>query len=185
MKITIKDFEIVGSATKFVKPSTMIVNGVEYLVWHTKTVDNGNGTLTIELEASEDWIAAGKKEEKAMLNFDKYREEIMSHPEGPLGGVMSVYFGDVRTAYAEDKNVIRWLLSEYEPPLLENGYGLKPGDWIMVREHEHDSWDKMRFACFVDGLFYVIDDALGSEVFKESGTNITGWEQARLPEEGE
>ena len=177
MKITIKDFEIVGSDTKFVKPSTMIVNGVEYLVYHTKTMDNGNGTLTIELEASEDWIAARVKEEKKMLNFDKYREEIMSHPEGPLGGVMSVYFGDVRTAYAEDKNVIRWLLSEYEPPLLKNGDGLKPGDWIMVSLLDGDTdWRKLKFVVFHNGYFYT-----ESNVSKD----LIPWKRARLPEEGE
>lgn len=125
-----------------------------------------------------------------MLNVDEYREAILCGDPEKLPCYIAALRCHAEPCDGEHcldcmRKNHEWLLKEYEPPLLKNGDGLKPGDWIMVREHEHDSWDKMRFACFVDGLFYVIDDALGSEVFKESGTNITGWEQARLPEEGE
>lgn len=121
-----------------------------------------------------------ERKETKMLNFDKYREKIMNHPEGPLGGVMSVYFGDIRTAYAEDKNVIKWLLSEYEPPLLKNGDGLKPGDLIMVRDREGDEWRKRQFAYYFDGAFFC-----AAHGCKLSSCEINRWLQARLPEEGE
>lgn len=78
-----------------------------------------------------------------------------------------------------------WLFQEYEPPLLRNGDDLNPGDWVMVRLADDKAWCKFRFVCFYRGLFYVIDELSGNRDFRESGTNITGWYQARLPEEGE
>lgn len=87
------------------------------------------------------------------------------------------------------ENIEKWLNAEHvepEPPLLENGDGLKPGDWIMVRDHNDDSWEKMMFVCYYNGLFFVVDDnTLRESRIRENGANITGWEQARLPEDGE
>ena len=91
--------------------------------------------------------------------------------------------------FSSVESIENWLNTEHvepEPPLLENGDGLKPGDWIMVRDHDGDSWDKMMFACYCNGLFFVVDDnTLRVPGFRENGVNITGWRQARLPEEGE
>lgn len=35
------------------------------------------------------------------------------------------------------------LCDECKPPLLQNGDGLKPGDWIMVRSKECEEWRNM------------------------------------------
>lgn len=87
------------------------------------------------------------------------------------------------------ENIEKWLNAEHEepePPLLENGDSLQPGYWIMVRDYDGDSWDKMMFACYCNGLFFVVDDnTLRVPGFRENGVNITGWRQARLPEGGE
>lgn len=151
--------------------------------------------FAIEVEPLVKVIKKNLEEEKKMLNFDKYREEVEKRAawavrEGskkpkPAHLVLNEIIIGKRLPHMKGNELVDWLFEEFELPLLKNGYGLKPGDWIMVREHEHDSWDKMRFVCFADDLFYVIDDALGSEVFEENGTNITGWKQARLPEDGE
>ena len=63
MKVTIKDLDIVARHRLFFIPAEMVIDGVKYLVYRSETTVNDNGTLTIELEASEDWIAAGKKED--------------------------------------------------------------------------------------------------------------------------
>ena len=86
------------------------------------------------------------------------------------------------------ENIENWLNAEHvkpEPPLLENGYGLKPGDWIMVR-NDDDSviWYKNRFVCYYNATFFVVDD-IENDTFNKNGTNITGWKYARLPEDGE
>ena len=49
--------------------------------------------------------------------------------------------------------VLDWLFSEYEPQLLENGDGLKPGDWIMVRDVDSQSFVRRQFLYFFDGKF--------------------------------
>lgn len=85
------------------------------------------------------------------------------------------------------ENVEKWLNAEHEEPelpLLENGNDLKPGDWIMVRDEDEELWFKNRFVCYYNSTFFVVDDNR-NDGFNENGTNITGWEQARLPEEGE
>ena len=86
------------------------------------------------------------------------------------------------------ESIENWLNAEHvkpEPSLLENGYGLKPGDWIMVR-NDDDSviWYKNRFVCYYNATFFVVDD-IENDNFNENGTNITGWKYARLPEDGE
>lgn len=156
---------------------------------------SGFREFAIEVEPLVKVIKKNLEEEKKMLNFDKYREEVekraawavregSKNPKPAHLVLKEIIIGNC-LPYMNGNELVDWLFEEFELPLLKNGYGLKPGDWIMVREHEHDSWDKMRFVCFADDLFYVIDDALGSEVFEENGTNITGWKQARLPEDGE
>ena len=82
--------------------------------------------------------------------------------------------------------LVDWLFEEYEPPLLENGDGLKPGDWIMVSDDDDVSvtWCKNRFVCYYNATFFVVDDN-ENDSFNENGTNITGWKYARLPEEWE
>lgn len=85
------------------------------------------------------------------------------------------------------EDIENWLNAEHvepEPPLLENGDGLKPGDWIMVRDEDEEIWFKNRFVCYHNSTFFVVDDNRNDD-FNENGTNITGWEQARLPMEGE
>ena len=81
------------------------------------------------------------------------------------------------------KNVEKWLNAEYEepePPLLENGDGLKPGDWIMVKNMNGAEWNKRQFAYYYNGNFHC--DSSGWSL---SRCEIDRWEQARLPEEGE
>lgn len=49
------------------------------------------------------------------------------------------------------ENIEKWLNAEYvepEPPLLENGDGLKPGDLIMVRDKNSDVWKKKTVPLF-------------------------------------
>ena len=79
-----------------------------------------------------------------------------------------------------EKN-LKWLFSEYEPPLLENGDGLKFGDWIMVRDDDQDIWIKRRFCYFYKDHFYC---AWNTDLEKKEVTCV-GWIYARLPEEGE
>lgn len=137
------------------------------------------------------------KEENKMLNFDKYREDIRedirNYPLMNIECYLAELRGELRgvekckRAKCEEclKNSLRWLFSEYEPPLLENGDGLKPGSWIMVSDDDDSIiWYKNRFVCYYNATFFVVDDN-GSDSFNENGTNITGWKYARLPEDGE
>ena len=80
-------------------------------------------------------------------------------------------------------SIENWLNAEHkEPPLLENGDGLKPGDLIMVRDQDDQTWAKCTFICYLDGRFWTTPTEgpylLGQLL-------ISGWQQARLPEEGE
>lgn len=79
------------------------------------------------------------------------------------------------------ESIENWLNAEHkEPPLLKNGDGLKPGDWIMVRDNEVSDWAKRRFLFYYDGMFYceLVHNSIGN------GEYIP-WKQARLPEKGE
>ena len=80
-----------------------------------------------------------------MLNVDKYREEIFEEIEIAMKGsspapiVLAV--SRVHNRHTGEKCdffelELEWLFSEYEPPLLKNGDGLKPGDWIMVSDDD-------------------------------------------------
>lgn len=77
-----------------------------------------------------------------------------------------------------EKN-LKWLFSEYEPPLLENGDGLKTGDWIMVK-NDGLEWRKLQFLFFWDGYFLTTDG-----VSTPDTSCVVRWDYARLPEEGE
>lgn len=125
-----------------------------------------------------------------MLNVDKYREEIFEEIEIAMKGsspapiVLAV--SRVHNRHTGEKcdffePELEWLFSEYEPPLLKNGDGLKPGDWIMVKESgDGDCWGKRQFLFYYNGRFYceLVDNPIGNGEY-------VSWKQARLPEEGE
>ena len=124
-----------------------------------------------------------------MLNFDKYREEIFEEIEIAMKGsspapiVLAV--SRVHNRHTGEKcdffePELEWLFSEYEPPLLKNGDGLKPGDWVMVRDCDGECWVKRQFLFYYSGIFYceLVDSSIGDGEY-------VSWKQARLPEEGE
>lgn len=81
------------------------------------------------------------------------------------------------------ESIENWLNAEHkepEPPLLKNGDGLKPGDWIMVRDRDGENWRKRQFLFYHNGEFCceLVNNSIGN------GDYIP-WAQARLPEEGE
>lgn len=128
-----------------------------------------------------------ERESKKMLNFDKYRDVILSH--GPdevtchdiaaLRGrpekCNGIFCGECNS------NNYKWLFSEYKPPLLQNGDSLKPGDEIMVRHYAKDAWKKRVFMCYYAGMFYVTTDMATAANMKTCEV----FTQARLPKEGE
>lgn len=83
------------------------------------------------------------------------------------------------------ENIENWLNAEHvepEPPLLENGDGLKPGDWVMVRNKKDNEWEKFRFVCYHNDAFWTLyDDGDWFHI----GSKLRPWVQARLPMEGE
>ena len=126
------------------------------------------------------------KEEKKMLNFDKYREEILSGDLDELSCKIAVTRCHTELCNGNHcdvccENSIKWLCQEYEPPLLKNGDDLKPGDWIMVRDEIGHAWKKRCFMCYKNGYFITTEG--------ECSIGATGryeaWQQARLPMEGE
>lgn len=134
------------------------------------------------------------EEEKKMLNFDKYREEVEKRAawavrEGcknpkPAHLVLNEIIIGKCLPYMNGNELVDWLFEEYEPPLLENGDGLKPGDWIMVRDDEDCNWYKRQFMCYFDDGFYCVNNVKQS--MKEYAFfNVSGWKYARLPMEGE
>lgn len=85
------------------------------------------------------------------------------------------------------ESVEKWLNAEHvepEPPLLENGDGLKPGDLIMVRDDEDCIWHKRQFMCYFDDGFYCVNSAKQS-MEEYAVFNASRWAKARLPMEGE
>ena len=130
------------------------------------------------------------KEEKKMLNFDKYRDEVEKRAawavrEGckdpkPAHLVLNEIIIGKGLPYMKGNELVDWLFEEYEPPLLENGDGLKPGDWIMVRDCDGGCWVKSQFLFYYNGIFYceLVDSSIGD------GEYVL-WKQARLPEDGE
>ena len=82
------------------------------------------------------------------------------------------------------EGMCEWLNAEHvesEPPLLENGDGLKPGDWIMVRDEFDDSWKKRAFVAYYDRRFIAVRG--GYKIGEHNEVEYA--RQARLPEEGE
>lgn len=82
------------------------------------------------------------------------------------------------------ESIENWLNAEHvkpEPLLLENGYGLKPGDWIMVRDGDGVSWRKRQFMCYFDNHFCCFKP---HSQFKNECACVM-WAQARLPMKGE
>lgn len=82
------------------------------------------------------------------------------------------------------ERIENWLNAEHkepEPPLLENGDGLKPGDWIMVRDGDGVSWRKRQFMCYFNNRFYCFKP---HSQFKNE-CDCVMWAQARLPGDGE
>ena len=146
--------------------------------------------FAIEVEPLVKVIKKNLEEEKKMLNFDKYVNEIIEerknhtslacallkirirHGEG--GTCLNTPCGKCR------EESINWLCDEYKPPLLQNGNGLKPGDWIMVRDADSQSFVRRQFLYFFDGKFVCsAPNHSPIEGFAEP------WVQARLLEDGE
>lgn len=126
------------------------------------------------------------EEEKKMLNIDKYRKEIDLMIENggmPRYMLLRMCLQKTNLESIDTAEVLDWLFSEYEPPLLENGDGLKPGDWIMARSNEGEEWRERQFAFFHDGWFYCLRG--GSNFGQLHLETLMRYEQARLPEDGE
>lgn len=121
-----------------------------------------------------------------MLNFDKYREKINKwlDTEKPLCNLRHALGKEACSnmlCWECREDTFKWLCKEYEPPLLENGDGLKPGDWILVRDFDDQNWDKRQFAFYYEDEFFV---AYGGYPISETST-YTRWKQARMLEENE
>lgn len=83
--------------------------------------------------------------------------------------------------FSSVESIENWLNAEHEePPRLQNGDGLKPGDWIMVRDVDSQSFVKRQFLCFFGGKF-----VCSAPNHTPLGGCTEPWEQARLLEEGE
>lgn len=115
------------------------------------------------------------------LKGNCYKFYKMVHGKGCAGlKCKDCEFGE--TKESEIENVLKWLNAEHEePPLLENGDGLKPDDWIMVRDKDSEPWVKRRFLVYYNDLFYCVDGGFGIN----KSFYVYGWKQARLPLEGE
>ena len=121
-----------------------------------------------------------------MLNIDKYRKEIdliIEKGAMPRHGILRMCLEETNSESVDAAAALDWLFSEYEPPLLENGDGLRPGDWIMVRNENSDEWSKRQFMCYFQSLnrpFVTLEEMSSWYLGKHEC-----WEQARLPMEGE
>lgn len=125
------------------------------------------------------------KEENKMLNVDKYREAIMSEDVdtneldchiAALRGIKDCGNCECDACMRES---FRWLFSEYEPPLLENGDGLNPGDWLEIKDDNDGRWYKGRFIGYLYGRFYVKHEG-DQHLF-----GVSSSVHARLLEDGE
>ena len=148
--------------------------------------------FSIEVEPLIKVIKKSFEEEKKMLNFDKYREEVEKRAawavrEGsknpkPAHLVLNEIIIGKRLPHMKGNELVDWLFEEYEPPLLENGDGLKPGDWIMVRQYPGEEWKRLKFVLFDHDFFYALCEG---EHLDKDYIAISRWQQARLPEDGE
>lgn len=131
------------------------------------------------------------EEEPEMLNFDKYVNEIVEERKNHTA--LDCALLKIRIRHGAGKSCantpcsecredsINWLCEEYKPQFLKNGDGLKPGDWIMVRDGDGVSWRKRQFMCYFDNRFYCFKP---HSQFKNECDRVM-WAQARLPEDGE
>lgn len=120
-----------------------------------------------------------------MLNVDEYREAILCGDPEKLPCYIAALRCHAEPCDGEHcldcmRKNHEWLLKEYEPPLLMNGNGLKPGDEIMVRDNEGEDWVKRQFVRYFNGLFYCAFK--GCDI---SQCIFIWWRQARMPEDGE
>lgn len=138
------------------------------------------------------------EEEPEMLNFDKYVNEIVEERKNHTA--LDCALLKIRIRHGAGKSCantpcsecredsINWLCEEYKPQFLKNGDGLKPGDWIMVRDEDDQIWKKERFLSFANGSFYCIKSLFGSHDGK-TNRDLYGefvcYRQARLPGDGE
>ena len=133
------------------------------------------------------------KEEKKMLNAEKYlttiKEEIAKDACASKSCLIAKVRGDERpdcndrTCRDCSDESLDWLFSEHEPPRLKNGDGLKPGGEILVKNSNYANWEREKFLCYLDGLFfttYNLDLPYSPEEFRAAC-----WRYARLPEDGE
>lgn len=127
-----------------------------------------------------------------MTNKEFYSEKLLAIALGDFCHELHVAFYDescIERKKCEDcefsgnERILQWLNAEHikpEPPLLKNGDGLKPGDWIMVRDIDSQSFVRRQFLYFFDGKFICSSpNHAPLEGFGEP------WVQARLLEEGE
>lgn len=135
-----------------------------------------------------------------MLNVDKYREDLLEEIKtretankendnenssglvyfDSIGAVKRKYGGGESLYFSDD---VKWLFTEYEPPLLENGDNLNPGDIIMVRNCNTDSWKQRTFMCYnpkLNGSFVTMSFLAN---WYSGGHEC--WRYARLPMDGE
>ena len=119
-----------------------------------------------------------------MKNIDKYRDEINRwlETEKPLCNLRYA----LEKAKCPDmlcqecrEDTFKWLCKEYEPPLLKNGDGLKPGDWLEIEDDNDGRWYKGRFIGYLDGRFYVKHEG-DQHLF-----GVSSSVHARLLEDGE
>lgn len=124
-----------------------------------------------------------------MKNIDKYRNvvddslKVSGNPLCRIRVYTNCCPGKERNCCACKEETFAWLFQEYNPSLLKNGDGLKPGDWIMVKIFEDGEWAKRQFAFFHDGWFYYLRG--GNNFAQLHLYGLLRSVQARLPEEGE
>lgn len=98
-----------------------------------------------------------------MLNVDKYREEFLEVIEDDsaicyAGRFLTILGADINCEISCGecyRSLLGMLFSEYQPPLLLDGYGLIAGDWLEVEDDNDGRWYKGRFIGYLDGRFYV------------------------------
>lgn len=93
----------------------------------------------------------------------------------------------LKCEFKDAGTIENWLNAEHEepePPLLENGDSLQPGDWIMVRDNEDCNWYKRQFMCYFNHSFYCVNN-IEQTMYEYIIFNASSWAQARLPMEGE
>lgn len=127
-----------------------------------------------------------------MTNKDFYFDKLLAVVlERACHGMHKVVYGESCADAEKDCNDCEFnkledienrLNAEHEePPLLENGDGLKAGDKIMVRDNNKQNWVQATYLFYFNEMFYCV---AGVRHIAEGGDFIN-WQQARLPMEGE